>query len=83
MKKNQVYILGISCNIHQSAATLIKDGILISAAEEERFTRKKYDSQFPQNAINYWKEFFSDKTDTELTNVLVAVKELLGVDSHD
>ena len=47
------YILGISCFYHDSAATLIKDGEIISAVQEERFTRKKHDSGFPKNAILY------------------------------
>mgnify|MGYP001611725414 CR=1 len=48
-----MYILGISCFYHDSAAALIKDGVLVSAAQEERFTRKKHDTSFPINAINY------------------------------
>ncbi len=47
------YILGISAFYHDSAATLIKNGNIISAAQEERFTRKKHDSGFPTNAINF------------------------------
>ena len=47
------YILGISCFYHDSAACLIKDGEIISAIQEERFTRKKHDSGFPKNAVNY------------------------------
>tara|TARA_B100001123_G_C15320868_1_gene1027839 strand:- start:1537 stop:3306 length:1770 start_codon:yes stop_codon:yes gene_type:complete len=46
-------ILGISCFFHDAAAVLIEDGLLISAAEEERFTRKKHDFNFPSNAINF------------------------------
>ena len=46
-------ILGISAFYHDSAAALIKNGEIISAAQEERFTRKKHDPGFPQNAINY------------------------------
>lgn len=46
-------ILGISCFYHDAAACLIKDGQLVAAAEEERFTRKKHDSSFPENAIKY------------------------------
>ncbi len=46
-------ILGISAFYHDSAACLIKDGKIVSAAQEERFTRKKHDSSFPQNAITY------------------------------
>ena len=48
-----IYLLGISCNIHESSAALVKDGMLIAAAEEERFTRKKHDSRFPALAIAY------------------------------
>jgi carbamoyltransferase len=46
-------ILGISAFYHDSAATLIIDGNIIAAAQEERFTRLKHDSSFPDNAINY------------------------------
>lgn len=46
-------ILGISCYFHDSAAALLRDGLLIAAAEEERFTRKKHDYEFPQNAIDF------------------------------
>ena len=47
------YILGISCFYHDSAAALIKDGEIMAAAQEERFTRKKHDSCFPENAVRY------------------------------
>ena len=46
-------ILGISCYYHDAAAVLLQDGMLIAAAEEERFTRKKHDFGFPQMAINF------------------------------
>lgn len=46
-------ILGISCFYHDSAAALIRDGVLVAAAEEERFTRKKHDSNFPRQAIDF------------------------------
>lgn len=48
-----MYILGISAFYHDSAAALIKDEEIIAAAQEERFTRKKHDSNFPKNAIQY------------------------------
>jgi carbamoyltransferase len=48
-----VYILGISCYYHDAAAALLHDGQLVAAAEEERFTRKKHDYDFPKNAIQY------------------------------
>ncbi len=47
------YSLGISCYYHDSAAALIKDGEIVAAAQEERFSRKKQDSRFPKNAISY------------------------------
>lgn len=47
------YILGISAFYHDAAATLIRDGEIIAAAQEERFTRKKHDPSFPNNAIDY------------------------------
>jgi carbamoyltransferase len=46
-----IYILGISAFFHDSSVALIKDGELIAASEEERFTRKKHDTSFPINAI--------------------------------
>jgi carbamoyltransferase len=46
-----VYILGISCFYHDSAAALIKDGEILAAAQEERFTRKKHDFNFPSRSI--------------------------------
>ncbi len=48
-----VYILGISAFYHDSAVCLVKDGEIIAAAQEERFTRKKHDFSFPTNAIGY------------------------------
>ena len=46
-------ILGISAFYHDSAAALIANGEIIAAVQEERFTRKKHDAEFPRNAINY------------------------------
>jgi len=48
-----VYILGISCYYHDAAAALIRDGEIVAAAQEERFTRIKHDFRFPANAISY------------------------------
>ena len=47
------YILGVSCFYHDSAATLLRDGEIVVAVQEERFTRKKHDADFPLNAIKY------------------------------
>jgi carbamoyltransferase len=46
-------ILGISAFYHDSAAAIVRDGEIIAAAQEERFTRKKHDSRFPTNAVDY------------------------------
>jgi carbamoyltransferase len=46
-----MYILGISAFYHDSAVALIRDGEIMYAAQEERFTRKKHDSEFPENAL--------------------------------
>ena len=48
-----MYILGGSAFYHDSAACLIRDGVIVAAAQEERFTRKKHDNSFPNNAIQY------------------------------
>src|SRR5439155_1365246 len=46
-------ILGISCFYHDSAAALVRDGVLVAAAEEERFSRIKHDHGFPSDAIAF------------------------------
>ena len=46
-------ILGISAYYHDSAACLVVDGEVVAAAQEERFTRKKHDQDFPNHAIEY------------------------------
>ena len=48
-----MYILGISCYYHDAAAALLRDGVLVAAAEEERFSRVKHDYGFPKNAIRF------------------------------
>ena len=53
MSEQSIYILGLSFDYHDSAAALIKDGKVIAAAQEERFTREKQDSSLPTNAIKY------------------------------
>ena len=61
-------ILGISAFYHDSAASIIIDGKIIAAAQEERFTRKKHDSNYPYNAVEFvlkysnFKKGFSKKT---------------------
>jgi carbamoyltransferase len=53
MRAKATNILGISAYYHDSAAALLKDGDLVTAAQQERFTRKKHDARFPKDAINF------------------------------
>ena len=46
-------ILGLSAYYHDSAAALIEDGRIVAAAQEERFSRKKHDADFPEHAVRY------------------------------
>jgi len=48
-----MFVLGISALYHDSAAALLRDGEIVAAAQEERFTRKKHDPGFPKQAIEY------------------------------
>ena len=50
-------ILGISAFYHDSAACILKDGKIVAAAQEERFTRKKHDPSYPKNAIEFVLKF--------------------------
>jgi carbamoyltransferase len=65
-------ILGVSAFYHDSAACLVQDGKIISAAQEERFTRKKHDSAFPKNAIKFC-----------LQNSGITVKDLNYISYYD
>ncbi len=53
MSHKPVHVLGISGLYHDSAAALVSDGVIVAAAQEERFSRKKHDPRFPVHAINY------------------------------
>jgi carbamoyltransferase len=60
------YILGISAYYHDAAAAIIKNGEIIAAAQEERFSRVKHDPRFPVNAINYClEEAFIESSDID------------------
>jgi len=67
-----VFILGISAFYHDSAACLVKDGVIVAAAQEERFTRKKHDFSFPNNAVQYC-----------LKEAGITIKELTHVGFYD
>lgn len=69
MPEHPTYILGISAFYHDSAACLIRDGEIVAAAQEERFTRKKHDHRFPESAVAYCLEAAAIKPD-ELTHVV-------------
>jgi carbamoyltransferase len=62
-------ILGLSAYYHDSAAALVVDGRIVAAAQEERFTRKKHDSGFPTNAV----EFCLDEAKLTLDQIDYAV----------
>ena len=69
-------ILGISAFYHDSAASLVIDGKIIAAAQEERFTRIKHDSNYPVNAINFVLSY-SNKKLSEIDNVIFFEKPFL------
>ena len=52
-KKSISTVLGLSAYYHDSAAAILRDGALLAAAQEERFSRKKHDAKFPGHAIRY------------------------------
>ncbi len=71
-----MYILGISCFYHDSAACLIKNGEIIAASQEERFSRIKHDQSFPKNSIKYClKE--ANISEDQIANVVFYEKPLL------
>jgi len=72
-------ILGISCYYHDAASTLVRDGEVIAAVEEERFTRKKHDNCFPEQAISYCLKKGDIKA-TQLDQVCFYEKPLLKLE---
>lgn len=70
------YILGLSAYYHDSAAVLLNDGKIVAAAQEERFTRKKHDPGFPQNAIQFCLED-AGITLTDISDVVFYDKPLV------
>jgi carbamoyltransferase len=63
LNKKEFYILGISAYYHDSAACIVKDGVILAAAQEERFSRKKHDHRFPHNAIKFCLEYAGIKAE--------------------
>ena len=70
------YILGISAFYHDSAAALIADGKIIAAAQEERFTRIKHDSNYPYNAVEFVLKFANLKLEN-VTSIVFYEKPFL------
>lgn len=66
---SETYIIGISCFYHDSAACILKNGDILAAAQEERFSRKKHDPGFPKNAVAYCLE--EAKIDIKVVNYVV------------
>ena len=71
-----MYILGLSCFYHDSAAALIKDGKVVAAAHEERFTRIRHDENFPREAVKFCLNF-AKITPKDLTAVAFYDKPFL------
>jgi carbamoyltransferase len=71
-----MHLLGISAFYHDSAAALVRDGEIVAAAQEERFTRKKHDERFPENAVRYCLEAAGIKA-SDLDAVIFYEKPLL------
>ena len=69
-------ILGISAFYHDSAASIIQDGKIIAAAQEERFTRIKHDYSFPKNSINFLLDF-TNKSLRDIDHVVFYEKPFL------
>src|SRR5262249_51639889 len=72
-------ILGLSCFYHDAAAALVDDGRLVAAAEEERFSRKKHDFDFPAGAIEYCLEAGGIRAE-ELDHVVFYEKPFVEVE---
>lgn len=70
------YILGISAFYHDSAACLVRDGEIVAAAQEERFTRKKHDESFPHKAVEFCLDYAGISRE-ELDHVVFYDKPLL------
>ena len=73
------FILGISAFYHDSAVCLVRDGEIVAAAQEERFTRKKHDAAFPAHAVEYCLRAGSVKS-TDLDLVAFHEKPFLKFD---
>jgi len=76
LDRKSIYILGISAYYHDSAACIIKNGEILAAAQEERFSRMKHDHRFPSHAINFCLQYAGIKS-TDLSLVAFYDKPFL------
>ena len=74
-------ILGISAFYHDSAATLLVDGKIIAAAQEERFTRIKHDSSYPYKAVEFVLKFSNLKL-SEIDHIVFYEKPFLSLKDY-
>jgi len=79
LNNTKLYTLGLSCYYHDSAAAIMKDGMVISAVEEERFSRKKFDDGFPKKSIE-WCMKEAGISATQLDSVAFYDKSILKFD---
>ena len=79
LEEDRVHILGISAFYHDSAAVLLRDGEIVAAAQEERFTRKKHDRNFPEHAVRFCLEY-GGITTSDLAAVVFYDKPLLKLE---
>jgi carbamoyltransferase len=78
---SSIYILGVSCFYHDSAACLIKDGVILAAAQEERFTRIKNDASFPILAISFCLERANISED-QITEIVFYERTALVIERY-
>ncbi len=74
------YVLGLSCLYHDSSAVLLKGGEIIAASQEERFTRKKFDSSVPVNAVKSCLEIAGLQSISEVDSIAIYDEPILKLD---
>ena len=80
MKNNKIYTLGISCLYHDSSSVLLENDEIVSASQEERFTRNKFENSFPINSINNCIENSKIDSFEEIDNIAFYEEPLVKLD---
>ena len=80
MKNNKIYTLGISCLYHDSSSVLLENDEIVSASQEERFTRNKFENGFPINSINNCIETSKLDSIEEIDNIAFYEEPLVKLD---